>query len=135
VAEDLELEKIKMKKISELMRKSKEVEKNMADAPLELNQSNFDKTINESPLPVLVDFYATWCMPCKMMAPVVADLARKYSGKILVGKVDVDRNPKLAVRYQIMSVPTFMVFKNGKPVDRILGAVGSRLEEIIRVHV
>ncbi|WEU40832.1 MAG: thioredoxin [Candidatus Odinarchaeum yellowstonii] len=135
MAEDLELEKIKMKKISELMRKSKEVEKNMADAPLELNQSNFDKTINESPLPVLVDFYATWCMPCKMMAPVVADLARKYSGKILVGKVDVDRNPKLAVRYQIMSVPTFMVFKNGKPVDRILGAVGSRLEEIIRVHV
>ncbi len=135
MAEDLELEKLKLKKISDLIKKSKEAEKDMSDTPLELNQSNFDKTVNESKIPVLVDFYATWCMPCKMMAPVVADLARKYAGRLIVGKVDVDRNPKLAVRYQIMSVPTFMIFKNGKPVERILGAVGSRLEELVALHV
>ncbi|MEM2109567.1 MAG: thioredoxin [Candidatus Odinarchaeota archaeon] len=135
VADDLDLERIRLKKINDLINKSKEVKTSMPDKPLELNQLNFDKIVNESELPVLVDFYATWCMPCKMMAPVIEDLARKYAGKIIVGKVDVDKNPKLAVKYQIMSVPTFMVFKKGKSVDRIMGAVGSRLEDIIATHI
>ena len=135
MADDLDLERIRFKKINDLINKSKEVKTNMPDKPFELDQSNFDKIVNESELPVLVDFYATWCMPCKMMAPVVEDLARKYAGKIVVGKVDVDKNPKLAVKYQIMSVPTFMVFKKGKSVDRIIGAVGSRLEDIIAANI
>ena len=107
----------------------------MNDKPVELFSSNFYKTIIEATTPVFVDFYATWCMPCKMMAPVVEGLARKYAGKLLVGKVDVDRNGQLAMKYQTMSVPTFIIFKSGKPVDRVLGAVGSRLEDIVTIHL
>jgi thioredoxin 1 len=74
-------------------------------------------------------------MPCKMMAPIVNGIAKKYAGKVIVGKVDVDKNGPLAMKYQTMSIPTFIIFKDGKPVDRALGAVGNRLEELIKVHI
>ncbi len=98
---------------------------------LVLNKENFDGTIGENQL-VLVDFYADWCAPCIMMAPVVEELAQELEGKIVVAKLNVDENPEIAARFQIFSIPTFILFKNGNPEEKIIGAVGKRglLEKI-----
>ena len=102
---------------------------------MKLDASNFDSVIGGS-TPVLVDFWATWCGPCRMMAPVVEELAGKLEGKAVVGKVDVDEEGDIAQRYGIMSIPTFMVFKNGKMVDHLVGAVpAASLEGMIRKHL
>ena len=87
------------------------------------NESNFDAEVLQSDLPVFVDFYADWCGPCKMMSPVIDQLAAEYDGKIKVGKVNVDENGDLAQKYGIMSIPNMISFKNGQPVDRIVGAI------------
>ncbi|MHA1409443.1 MAG: thioredoxin [Candidatus Odinarchaeia archaeon] len=133
--EDVELEQIRRKKLAELMNAKKEEPVEVSDHPLVLDSNNFDEVINKTDLPVLVDFYADWCMPCKMMAPIIANLAKKYAGKAIVGKVNVDYSVDLARRYQTMSIPTFIIFKNGKPVDRVLGAVGQQLEQILLKHI
>jgi len=90
--------------------------------PLEITDSNFNEVIN-SDQPVLVDFWAEWCGPCKMIAPVVDELASDYDGKAVVGKVDVDSNPEVAGKFGIRSIPTLLVFKNGEIVDKQVGAV------------
>ncbi|WKN44350.1 thioredoxin [Tunicatimonas pelagia] len=90
--------------------------------PLEITDSNFNEVIN-SDQPVLVDFWAEWCGPCKMIAPVVDELANDYDGKAVVGKVDVDSNPEVAGKFGIRSIPTLLVFKNGEIVDKQVGAV------------
>jgi len=90
--------------------------------PLEITDSNFNEVIN-SEQPVLVDFWAEWCGPCKMIAPVVDELATDYDGKAVVGKVDVDSNPEVAGKFGIRSIPTLLVFKNGEIVDKQVGAV------------
>lgn len=82
---------------------------------------NFDAEVLKSETPVFVDFYADWCVPCKMMAPIVEELAKEYEGKIKVGKINVDNCQELAGQYSIMTIPTFMVIKNGEVVDRISG--------------
>ena len=87
------------------------------------NESNFDAEVLQSDLPVFVDFYADWCGPCKMMSPVIDKLAEEYEGKIKVGKVNVDENGDLAVRYGIMSIPNMVFFKNGEVADRVVGAI------------
>jgi len=84
---------------------------------------NFKKEVLESDLPVLVDFWASWCGPCKTIAPFVDDLAKEYSGKVKIGKVDVDHNPKTATLYGIMSIPALIFFKKGKIINQIVGAV------------
>lgn len=84
---------------------------------------NFNAEVLQSDLPVFVDFYADWCGPCKMMSPVISQLADQYDGKIKVGKINVDQNPDLAQKYGIMSIPNMVFFKNGEPVDRVIGAV------------
>ena len=87
------------------------------------DESNFDAEVLQSDLPVFVDFYADWCGPCKMMSPVIDKLAEEYEGKIKVGKVNVDENGDLAVRYGIMSIPNMVFFKNGEVADRVVGAI------------
>ena len=84
---------------------------------------NFEAEVLQSQLPVLVDFYADWCGPCKMMAPVIADIAKQLEGKCKVGKCNVDENMQLAQKYRVVSIPDFILFKGGQPVATILGAV------------
>lgn len=87
-------------------------------ALLHLTDSNFKKDVLESSLPALVDFWATWCAPCKMIAPILEELAKEYEGKIKIGKLNVDGNPAIASRYGIMSIPTLIFFKNGKVMEQ-----------------
>jgi thioredoxin 1 len=102
-----------------------------------VNSSNFDSEVIDSPIPVLVDFWAEWCMPCKMLSPIVEEIAQELSDKIKVAKVNVDENPDLATRYGIQAIPTLLIFKDGKVVGEIVGYVSKkvlkdRLEEAIR---
>jgi thioredoxin 2 len=93
------------------------------DHPVKLDDETFDRTINGTDVPVLVDFYADWCGPCKMMEPYVEELARTMVGKALITKLDTDASPKTAARFQIRGIPTTIVFKNGKEFKRQTGAV------------
>jgi thioredoxin 1 len=90
---------------------------------LELNDSNFEAEVLKSDQPVLVDFWAEWCAPCRMIAPIVEEIAREYNGKLKVGKLDVDHNPQVSMSFGIRSIPTLLIFHNGKPVEQIIGAV------------
>ena len=90
---------------------------------LELNDSNFNEEVVNSEDVVLVDFWAEWCGPCKMIAPIVEKISNDYSGKLKVGKLDVDSNPNISSTFGIRSIPTLLIFKSGKPVDQIVGAV------------
>ena len=88
---------------------------------LSINDADFDEKVLKAKNPVLVDFWATWCRPCLMVAPIVDELAETYSGKVDFFKLDVDQNPKTAATYSVMSIPTILIFKNGKPVSHIVG--------------
>jgi len=97
-----------------------------------LTSSGFDGYI-KSDQPVFVDFWAEWCPPCKAMDPVIERLATKYSGKVTFGRLNTDEESEIATRYDVMSIPTFMVFKNGKPLDAAIGAVGEvALDKLIQ---
>jgi thioredoxin len=89
----------------------------------EVSDASFDGDILKSSVPVLVDFWAPWCGPCRSVAPIVDDLAGQYAGKLKVAKINVDESTEVAMRYQITSIPTFIVFKNGQVADRALGAL------------
>ena len=90
---------------------------------LHFDQNNFKSEVLESSTPVLVDFWAEWCGPCKMLTPIVDQLAVELNGKMKIGKVNVDEAPDLAGQYNVMSIPTLLIFKNGEPVDQIVGAM------------
>ncbi len=94
------------------------------DTIVELTESNF-KQYSNGTKPLLVDFWATWCGPCRIMEPVIEKLAAKYNNNVVFGRVNVDEEMALSSRYQVFSIPTFMLFKNGTPVDAVVGAVGA----------
>lgn len=95
----------------------------MVNGPLHVTDAEFKEKVLDSKMPVLVDFWAAWCGPCRMIAPFVEELAKEYAGKAIVAKLDTDANPQTPMSYGIMGIPTLLFFKNGQVVDRIVGAV------------
>ncbi len=103
--------------------------------PIVVNSQNFDAEVVKSNIPVLVDFWASWCAPCRMIAPVVEELAKEYNGKLKVAKLDVDANQEVAMAFGIMSIPTLLIFNNGRVADQLVGAVPKSMlvDKITRV--
>ncbi len=102
-------------------------------AEITITEQNFESEVLQSDKPVLVDFWASWCGPCRMLAPVIAELAEEYEGRAKVGKVNVDEQQALAVRYRVSSIPTVIVFKNGEPVASSVGVrPKAQLEELLK---
>ncbi len=91
--------------------------------PIEFTDGNFDAEVLQSDLPVVIDFWAAWCAPCRMIAPIIEDLATDFEGKAKVGKLDVDSNQETAIKYGVRSIPTVLIIKNGEVVDTIIGAL------------
>ncbi len=103
---------------------------------IKTNDANFTQEVLDSSLPVLVDFWAEWCMPCRMIAPAVAQIAQEYQGRLKVCKLNVDEAPQAASRYGIMGIPTLAIFKNGEVADKVVGVVPkSELVTAIERHV
>jgi thioredoxin 1 len=94
--------------------------------PIHVSEDSFDIAVIKSPVPVLVDFWATWCGPCKMIAPILDEIAKEKEGKVRVAKIDVDQNPALAARFNIRGIPTMILFKNGEPKETIVGLTGKQ---------
>ncbi|MCA0445221.1 MAG: thioredoxin [Bacteroidetes bacterium] len=104
--------------------------------PVNVTDSTFEQEVIKSSEPVLVDFWAAWCGPCKMIAPILEEMVPEYAGKLKIAKVDVDSNPVIATKYGIRSIPTLLVFKNGVVVDQIVGAMPKKmLTEKVNPHL
>ena len=139
--EDEEIERIKRQKLEEMMKRvsgkteETKVSSRISGKPLDLTDGTFTSFVKENAMAV-VDVWAPWCGPCRFVSPVVEELARDYAGKIAFGKLNVDQNQRVANQYGIMGIPTILVFKNGKLVDQIVGAMPRQmLEPKITCHL
>jgi len=121
-----ELAELKKKRLEELtkhyIKGDKPMEKKWPDSPISLLDADIDETVKKYPT-IVVDCWAAWCGPCRMLGPIIEELAKEMKGKIVFGKLNVDENPQTSMKYSIMSIPTLLVFKNGAMVDRIVGAM------------
>jgi len=123
--DDAEIQSIREKKLVEMMRRTRvqlqSVEKHDGK-PIILSDATFSSEISKYPL-MVVDFWAAWCGPCRMVAPIVEQLAKEYSGRVAFGKLNVDENPLTSNEFEVQSIPTLLIFRDGQPVDGIIGAV------------
>lgn len=131
-----DLQEIRNKKMEQLkkqyMNGGKNImSENMPDTPLNIDDSNIDSTVNKYPV-MVVDCWAPWCGPCRMVGPVIEELARKMKGKVVFGKLNVDENKTTSIKYRIMSIPTLLMFKNGKLIDTFIGAMP---EQILKAKI
>ncbi len=108
----------------------------MSDKTISVTDATFEAEVLAAPMPVLVDYWAEWCPPCKMIAPLLERAAADYAGRVRVAKVDIDESPQLASRYHVRSIPTLMLFRNGQPIETHVGALNAaRLAELIDPHL
>ncbi len=126
MSQDEELERINRKKLEELIQRKGQLDAlatpSSSAGPVVLTDSTFDAEVSRHPV-MVVDFWAPWCGPCRMVGPVIEQLAGEYAGRVAFGKLNVDENPKVAGAFGIQSIPTILVFKDGQPVDGLMGAV------------
>ena len=126
-----ELEQIRGKRMREL---KSQMSTPKIEKPIVVSDRNFDQTVKNYPL-IVVDCWAAWCAPCRAIAPIVDELAKEYSGKVVFGKLNVDENPETAQRYGVMAIPTLLVMKEGKEVDRVVGVLPkNQLEAKVNVY-
>lgn len=136
---DDEIARINRRKYEELLQRRLKKENPpvvpASTKPVQLTDASFSSTVSRNPL-MVVDFWAPWCGPCRMVAPVMEELARDYAGRVAFGKLNVDENPMTASQFQVQSIPTILIFKNGQAIDGVLGAVPrSHLESKIRQYL
>jgi len=132
--EDIELEQIRARKMKEII-KMKKRDENAQHSSITLDDAHFNESVQKYPL-MLIECWAEWCGPCRMIAPVIDELAQDYVKRLVVAKLNVDENPNTAMRFGIMSIPTLLIMKNGKEVDRIIGAVPKHfIEEKLKKHL
>lgn len=128
--ENEELKSIREKKLAEFRAR-----KGMDNEPVHVNDNNFEETVKKHSL-VLIDFWAPWCGPCRTLAPAIEELNKDYAGKVLFGKLNVDENPQTAECFQVFSIPTLLIMKNGQEVDRIVGCVPKKhIETALNKHL
>ena len=137
MVEDKQRERIKLKKLREMLRRtaskekpesSQEQEKSAPNKPVDLTDATFKEAVENHAL-VVIDCWAPWCGPCRYVSPIIEEIARDYVGKIFFGKLNVDENRRVAMQYGIMSIPTLLIFKNGRLVDQVIGAMPRRMLE------
>jgi len=132
--ENEELTRIKEKKLKELMKKQ-EKKQEMSTKPIPVTDSNFNEIVDKNSL-ALIDCWAPWCGPCVVISPIVEELAKEYAGKVLFGKLNVDENPRTAELFRIFGIPTLLIIRNGKEVDRIVGlAPKDQIEAHLKKHL
>ena len=136
--EDAEIQSIREKKLGDLMQRARAQLETVAKdegRPIILTDASFSSEISKYPL-MVVDFWAVWCPPCRMIAPMVEQLAKEYAGRVAFGKLNVDENPLTSGEFEVQSIPTLLIFRNGEPVDGIIGAVPKhQLEARIKSHL
>ena len=133
MSEDNELEQLKQKKIQAMLNQANQKQANTH--PLTITDANFEATVKANPL-LVVDFWAPWCGPCRMVGPVIEQLATEYAGKVAFGKMNVDENQTVPSSFSVMSIPTIVVFHNGKAVERIVGAYPkAQIEAVFKRYI
>ncbi len=136
--EEMEIQRIKEKKLVEMMQKARaqlETSAKNDGKPILLSDASFSSEISKYPL-VVVDFWAAWCGPCRMVTPIIEQLAKEYAGRVVFGKLNVDENPLTSGEFEVQSIPTLLIFRNGEAVDGIVGAVPKyQIESRIKAHL